>query len=224
MRIILYTVGVLSLLIAILIFTHDGLRSAIYVYDEMRPFLTQYASPFCISRLKERGVQFTKVPNQRNGQCRIFNAVKVRNFGETSLKTPVIMTCGLALNLSEWIDDVNQLSLQHSGSAVEMISHAGAYNCRKQRSSRVMSEHGYANGIDVTGFNVGGRLYSVKDHWNSSRGKRFLRGVFSSACWKFGLALGPESDLRHQDHFHLDNGNYFGISKARCIFNKIWDK
>ena len=87
-----------------------------------------------------------------------------------------------------------------------------------------MSEHAYANGIDIKGISVGANLYTVKDHWNISKGAGFLRKVFSSACWNFGLALGPQSDYRHLDHFHLDNGTYFGISKVRCIFNKIRDK
>ena len=219
MRIIFYTVGVLSLLVAVAIVTGSGLRFAIYVYDEVRPFVTRYASPFCMSRLEKRDIQFTKLPDQGSGQCRILNAVKVGKFGETNLKTPVIMTCGLALNFSKWVEDINQLSRTHLKSTVDTIHHAGTYNCRKQRGSGVLSEHGYANGIDIRGFNVGGKRYNIKEHWNDPRGMRFLRKALSSACWEFGLALGPQSDHRHLDHFHMDNGNYFGISKVRCMFN-----
>ena len=31
--------------------------------------------------------------------------------------------------------------------------------------------------------------------------------IFNSACWEFGLALGPDSNRSNHDHFHLDNGN-----------------
>ena len=218
MRLILYTVGVLSLLVVVAILTGPGLRSAIYLYDEVRPFVTRYASPFCMSRLVKRNVQFTKVPEQRNGQCRILNAVKVRKVNGTNLKTPVIMTCGLALSFSEWIADINQLSQSQIGRPIDTIHHGGTYYCRKQRGSRVMSEHGYANGIDIKGFFIGGGLYNVKEHWGQSSRPNLLRGMFGFACSKFGLALGPDNDRNHIDHFHFDNGNYLGLSRIHCLF------
>ena len=46
-----------------------------------------------------------------------------------------------------------------------------------------------------------------------SRKARFLREAHTAACKIFGTTLGPETNLAHKNHFHLDmaertRGNY----------------
>ena len=60
------------------------------------------------------------------------------------------MTCGLALDFSEWMDDVQQLSNAHFQAPVKIIDNLGTYNCRRQRNLPVLSEHAYGN-VLVTG-------------------------------------------------------------------------
>ncbi len=69
-----------------------------------------------------------------------------------------------------------------------------------------MSEHAYANAIDIGEFvTAKGEHIAVLDHWNSS-GQRsaFLHGVHAGACEIFGTSLGPEANNSHKNHFHLD--------------------
>ena len=217
MRVTVYALVFIALLITAFLSAGFGSQAAIYVYDELRPFVTRYATPFCISRLRERGVSFTQIPDQAAGQCRVLNAVRVSHIKETKLSRSAIMTCGLALNFSDWIEEINRLSLEKLGHKIELVEHAGTYNCRQQRGSKVLSEHAFANGIDIKSFTIGGTEYTVERDWSSPQREMFLREAFSKACWSFGLALGPQNDSAHSDHFHLDNGTSLGLSKMRCI-------
>ena len=217
MRVIVYALVLVALSVAAFLSTEIGTRSAIFLYDEVRPFVTRYTTPFCISRLQAKNVNFTQIGDQHTGQCRVLNAVRVRSVEGTRLSKPVIMTCGLALSLSEWIADINQISQEQFGQKIDTLHHSGTYNCRRQRSSSVLSEHAYGNAIDINGFTIKERRLSVGKDWRNSYGKPFLRKSFNSACWEFGLVLGPGSDGRHEGHFHLDNGSYFGLSKWRCV-------
>ena len=98
------------------------------------------------------------------------------------------------------------------GSEVAAIDHYGAYACRRvygQGEGRV-SEHAYANALDVAGFRLrDGRRVTVAADW-SDQGEegRFLRAVRDGACRTFGTVLGPEYNAAHRDHLHLDRGPY----------------
>ena len=54
MRVIVYALVLVALSVAAFLSTEIGTRSAIFLYDEVRPFVTRHATPFCISRLRER--------------------------------------------------------------------------------------------------------------------------------------------------------------------------
>jgi hypothetical protein len=217
MRVMVYALVLVALSVATVLATGFGTRSAIFLYDEVRPFVTRYTAPFCISRLQERDVTFTQLSDQVTGQCRVLNAVKVSVINGTRLSRPATMTCGLALSLSEWVTEINHLSQKHFGDRIKHIQHVGTFNCRQKRNSNGLSEHAYANAIDIKGFTIGEKRYTVTRDWSSPRGGTFLREAFNDACWTFGLALGPQNDRAHSGHFHLDNGTYLGLSKFRCL-------
>ena len=42
------------------------------------------------------------------------------------------------------------------------------------------------------------------DAVSQSRKARFLREIHTAACRIFGTTLGPETNLAHKNHFHLD--------------------
>jgi hypothetical protein len=69
-----------------------------------------------------------------------------------------------------------------------------------------LSEHGYANALDVSVFILSdGRKVTVKGGWyGADVDRRFLRDVHHGGCREFTTVLGPESDSYHRDHFHLD--------------------
>ena len=70
----------------------------------------------------------------------------------------------------------------------------------------LLSEHGHANAIDVSGFVLAdGRTVQVKTGWWGALAERtFLRDVHRGSCNLFSTVLGPNYDANHRDHFHLD--------------------
>ena len=68
-----------------------------------------------------------------------------------------------------------------------------------------MSEHGFANAIDVAGFSVDKRWIEVGgDKNDQADDARFLDEVRHAPCHRFTTVLGPGSDSYHSNHFHLD--------------------
>ena len=70
------------------------------------------------------------------------------------------------------------------------------------------SEHATANAIDISGFRLAdGTRISVRRDWNGERKKsQFLRAVHQRACGYFRVALSPDFNRAHHDHFHFDRG------------------
>ena len=68
-----------------------------------------------------------------------------------------------------------------------------------------MSTHATANALDVSGFVLAnGVTVDLKKHWPTIGSKAdFLRDVFQASCLWFPVALGPEFNVLHADHFHL---------------------
>jgi hypothetical protein len=68
-----------------------------------------------------------------------------------------------------------------------------------------MSEHAYANAIDIGGFRLqDGSIVSVLKGWNGAlEEQNFLREVHGGACNHFATVLGPGVAFHH-DHLHMD--------------------
>jgi hypothetical protein len=72
------------------------------------------------------------------------------------------------------------------------------------------SQHARANAIDVASFTLAdGRTISVAKHWKSDGAeKRFLHAIHARACDYFRVALGPDYNAAHHNHFHFDRGAF----------------
>jgi len=156
-------------------------------------------------------MDFTPVAPTSHGRCHIRDAVKVSRFGQAKLSTPAIMTCALAIRLS----DFEAIYLQPAAmrilkSPIKTIHHYGTYACRNARGKSRLSEHAFANAIDIGIFTTqSGKNVSVSRHWNNSGEKsEFLKSIGQGACTLFQGVLGPDSDKNHKDHFHFDMGKY----------------
>jgi len=122
----------------------------------------------------------------------------------------VTMQCPLAVGTYIWLKEIDKAALEHLGSGIKRIQHAGTYSCRKQRGngSGAWSEHAFANAFDVLGFELdNGQTVSVLNDWNGSPERRkFLRAVRRQACKIFQVTLSPDYNEAHKDHFHVDMG------------------
>lgn len=144
--------------------------------------------------------------------CGWTNAVKVRAAGGASLRVDRV-TCQVAAALALWIQYVVQPEARRLlGASVTSVQNYGTYSCRNIVGNSFWqdrrSEHATANAIDISEFRFdNGDVVSVLKHWDEGgRKAEFLRSVHKGACGYFRVALGPEFNAAHKDHFHFDRG------------------
>jgi hypothetical protein len=130
--------------------------------------------------------------------------------GRVLIKPVAYLRCPMIPQVDRWVTTVVQPAARRMfGLPVTQISIAGSYACRaiNHVSGGILSEHGHANAIDVSGFTLAdGSRITVKRGWNNGdlRARAFLREVHDGACAQFTTVLGPEYNSLHRDHFHLD--------------------
>lgn len=112
-------------------------------------------------------------------------------------------------SLERWVHEtVNPAARYHFSTSVVEVTVAASYSCRPMNNvhGARLSEHGYANAIDVAAFVLDdGRKVTVRDGWRGApREQAFLRAVHRGGCHEFMTVLGPDHDDNHRDHFHLD--------------------
>ncbi len=149
--------------------------------------------------------------SERSG-CEVDNRFDVQSLGRVSFSQTATMNCGMISPLNSWLDGtVQQAAERQFGEQIVAIDVAASYSCRPRNNRRgaKMSEHGFGNAIDISGFTLAsGKHVSVEDDYYS-RGSAggFLKEIRSEACGQFATVLGPGSDAAHRNHFHLDLQN-----------------
>jgi hypothetical protein len=139
------------------------------------------------------------------GVCTVQNAWHVRSMSGVALSQPATINCAVANAFHDWMENVVQPNAQKAyGSRVVGVDIAASYACRPRNNRRgaKLSEHGFGNAIDVSGFTLanGRKLVVKQDYYSSAMMKR----VRADACGRFMTVLGPGSDASHKDHFHFD--------------------
>lgn len=129
--------------------------------------------------------------------------------GRVGLKPAATLRCPMVPALERWTREVAEpAARRHFGRRLVSMQVAASYGCRARNQKRggKLSEHGYANAIDISRFTLAGaRTISVMEGWNGSPAeRRFLRDVHRGACRIFRTVLGPNADRHHRDHFHFD--------------------
>ena len=166
----------------------------------------------CHVDLARERIQFRRLPDQRfAGGCSALNAVQLVDMGTpaTGLRA---MTCPLARQFARWSrESVQSAADQWLHSRVVRIETFGTYACRTRNSQpgARLSEHGFANAVDVSAFVLAdGRRITVEEGWRrgDERVRRFLRQVHQGGCRRFNIGLSPDSDAYHYNHLHFDMG------------------
>jgi len=177
-----------------------------------RPRQSSQANLQCHVDLAREGVQFRVLPDQYfSGGCSALGAVQLMDVGVpvTNLRA---MTCPLARQFARWTHEALQPAAdQWLGTRVVRIETFGTYSCRTvdSRPGARLSEHAFANAVDVSGFVLGdGRHITVLQGWNGDdeRVRRFLRAIHQAGCRRFNIGLSPDSDSYHYNHMHFDMG------------------
>jgi len=176
----------------------------------------------CPRRLRAAHVEFSEasLPVRTNRQGLVCGAeqVVVYRRGPTGVRwnASPLVTCKMALGLAEF-ERVVQEEAEALGQRVVQIEQGGTFNCRKMARYDWVSEHSYANAIDVRAFTLkNGKRLSVLDYFGKLDREpknpegRFLRSLAHRLYddGVFSVVLTRYFDELHRDHFHLDMARY----------------
>lgn len=167
----------------------------------------------CRAVLVEPYIEATPIPDHpiANG-CGWENAVRIGKVGGADLGVSQL-TCPAATALALWVNyEVQPVALDAFGSRVVGLQDMGTYACRNivgnRKWTNMRSQHALANAVDIGGFTLdNGETVSVAKDWKGDdRKARFLREVHERACRYFRVALSPDYNAAHWNHFHFDRG------------------
>ena len=169
--------------------------------------------PECFDRLKALpGVTVSRSSDFTEAQvCQVEGAVFVTQLAGLKL-TPrrALMQCGVAENLNAWLEDVAKPAAQeHLSTQLTRVGHMGTYNCRTISGSGILSQHSFANAIDLAWFDLGtGKRTRLIEGWDSAGPAKsaFWQEIKQESCDYFDVSLGPDHNAAHADHFHFDLG------------------
>lgn len=165
----------------------------------------------CEAELRRMSASFTIAdPAEGEGQCGWPRPLKLTALSrDVKISGNVRVRCELALALARWAKEVVVPSARlHMGSKPVAVEISTSYQCRHRNngSAGKLSEHAFANGIDLMAIHFeDGRRVAVADRRGSSEADRaFQAAVRGGACAYFTTVLGPVADANHSDHFHFD--------------------
>ena len=166
----------------------------------------------CHSDLARDQIRFRPLEDRRfDGGCSALGSVQLLEIG-TPVTNLGAMTCPLARVFARWVrESVQPAAAEFLGSPVRRVETFGTYACRgvNSRPGARLSEHGYANAVDVAAFLLAdGRRVTVEQGWRGGEEdvRQFLRAVHQGGCRRFNIGLGPDSDSYHYNHLHFDMG------------------
>lgn len=166
----------------------------------------------CVADLGRMKAKFTVLPDTSfGGGCSANSSVALIDVGYPVTNVKAIQ-CPMARALTHWArGPVQQAAREHYGSRIVRLETMGAYACRRINggSSGALSQHAFANAVDISGFVLAdGRRITLTEGWRGSgEDKAFLRDVRDSACRQFRTVLSPDYNAAHYNHLHFDNGS-----------------
>lgn len=112
---------------------------------------------------------------------------------------------------------VQEVAHAHYGTTEVTIRNWGTHNCRRIGGRNKLSEHAFANAIDIAAFEIGDEKIVIEKHWWArDKRARFLHDLVIRLAARpdiFRGMLGP-GEPRHEDHFHFDAAPYRYIDVA----------
>ena len=177
----------------------------------------------CEERLREAGVEFKRarigLGRKVDGvyTCGAAQVVRYkRGPGRIQYNRAPLLTCSMALALADFERVVQEQAELKLGSKVTRIDHLGTYNCRKMVNYDLISEHSFANGIDLRRFHLeDGRTVTVFKHFRPddeaiAAETRFLRTLANRLYDEdlFSVVVTPFFDALHRNHIHIDLARY----------------
>jgi hypothetical protein len=164
----------------------------------------------CEAALRSLGARFSVgKPLEEEGICGWQRPLKLQTVGKQVRVTGAQVRCEVALALAQWSREVVKPAARlHLENDVSKILISTSYQCRRRNNAATgkVSEHGFANGVDVMGFELkDGRKVLIAPRLDSIEPARaFQAAVRGGSCAYFTTVLGPTTNAAHANHLHLD--------------------
>ncbi|HEX8164741.1 MAG TPA: extensin family protein [Beijerinckiaceae bacterium] len=163
----------------------------------------------CLVRLAKLGVRAEPAPAVEDGACGSPHPLRLAGLPDgLEVAPPALVTCPVAEALAKWtLEAVSAEAERHLSEAPRKILIGTSYECRgrNRQAGAKLSEHAFANAVDVMGFAFHKRpAVAVAARNGESPEALFQAAVRARACAYFTTVLGPGSDAAHADHLHLD--------------------
>jgi hypothetical protein len=177
--------------------------------DSPPPATTEAEEEACRARLKDLGVSYEPLPAIVEGACGAPRPLKLTGLGgDVAVPSGPTVTCKVAEGLALWRRDVLAPAAKAGWTeSLTAVQIGTSYQCRGQNhvAGAKLSEHAFANGVDVAGFEIGkGKTVGVTTQAPGSPEEAFQKAAREGACRSFTTVLGPGSDPSHETHLHLD--------------------
>lgn len=169
--------------------------------------------PDCVERLAALpGVEIRPVASfERHEGCLVEGAVYADQLAGLSFRPAApLMQCRVAEELHHWLEEaVIPAAEEQLGTVPRSVGHIGTYNCRTIGGSSTLSQHSFANAVDVAWFDMAdGRRLRLREGWDDPDPaiSGFWQRIQRLSCKYFRVSLGPDYNRAHADHFHFDLG------------------
>ncbi|HEX6765460.1 MAG TPA: extensin family protein [Polyangiaceae bacterium] len=177
----------------------------------------------CDARLAAAGIRYqaATLPTRRareGHECGAPQVVVYRGpAGGVRWSSAPLVTCGMALALARFETVLQAESEKYFHQRVVRIEHLGTYACREMARYDWVSEHSYANAIDLSVFQLAnGRKISVEHYFGrpgsepKTTESQFLRELANRLYDDeiFSVVVTEFFDSLHHNHFHVDMARY----------------
>ena len=135
----------------------------------------------------------------------VINGVEFHPNDFTSAPKRMFVTCPVALALYDMAE------LGKSRGITDFV-HLGTYNCRYISGTETLSEHAFANAIDIAGVKNADGEFTLLDDWEDGNPNPATTGgellywlahaMHAEKIWN--IILPPEYNAAHDNHFHVD--------------------
>lgn len=176
---------------------------------QFRPVYSSDEAKQCEVALKSLGATFTIGEElDGSGECGWPRPVVLSELaGGIKLRGEVKLRCEAALGLALWTkESVQPAAKDILGATLNGYDIGTSYHCRRRNNARSgkLSEHAFANGIDLMAFRFNPREPLKVTFQSGWKEKKFQKKIRDDLCKYFTTVLGPGSDAAHKDHFHMD--------------------
>lgn len=164
--------------------------------------------PACEAALKGNAT-FTVRDAVRDNSCGAPRPLSVSAVEGVALSSTATLRCPVATAFADWTETVvKPAAKKHFRQDIASYVMGPSYACRTRRNgSRTtrLSEHAFANAVDVAGFKLKDGTVIMVEPNHSGAAKAFQAEVRKGACGPFKTVLGPRTVAYHDDHLHLDS-------------------